>query len=251
MELLPHITIDGELVHVQFERDFRWTADGSVSSGYIDRTYDVERLQRLWFVQEPFTIAPLGAFTGVAHTYLVFDFEDQPPVAVSVEARRERGETYDAVRGTFNDFELIYIWGTEQDVTGRRAALERNQLYMYPLLGSSDSARRLFLELARVSQQLEAHPRFYNTFTSNCTNELAKVANQAEPGLIPPNIGLIFPGFADSALYDLGRIPTDAPLETIRQRYAITNVAAATLYEPDFSDLLRSRLEAAPEPASQ
>jgi hypothetical protein len=243
METLPHIVVDGNTVDIHSERDFHWTTDGPLSSDYVDRSYDVDRLQRVWFVQEPFTIEPFDGFTGVAHTYLVFDFEDQPPVAVSVEARRERGERYDAVRGTLNDFELIYIWGTEQDVTGRRAVLERNQLYMYPLVGSADSARRLFLELARTSQQLETQPRFYNSFASNCTNELAKVANRAEPGMVPPNIALIFPGYADSVLYDLGRIPNDAPLPSIRQRYAITDTVAATLYEPDFSNLLRARLE--------
>jgi hypothetical protein len=244
METLPHIAVDGNRVDVQSERDFRWSADGPLSSGYVDRSFNVERLQRVWFVQEPFTIEPFNGFTGVAHTYLVFDFEDQPPVAVSVEARRERGERYDAVRGAFNDFELIYIWGTEQDVTGRRAILEKKQLYMYPLVGSADSGRRLFLELAWASQQLETHPRFYNSFASNCTNELAKVADRAEPGVIPPNIALIFPGYADSVLYALGRIPNNAPLQSIRQRYAITDTVAATLYEPDFSTRVRSRLDA-------
>jgi hypothetical protein len=155
METLPHITVDGNIVDVESERDFRWTTDGPLSSDYVDRRFDVERLQRVWFVQEPFTIEPFDGLTGVAHTYMVFDFEDQPPVAVSLEARRERGERSDAVRGAFNDFELIYIWGTEQDVTGRRAVLERKQLYMYPLIGSADSGRRLFLELARASQELE------------------------------------------------------------------------------------------------
>jgi hypothetical protein len=244
METLPHIVIDGNVVHVQSERDFRWAADGPLSSDYVDRSFDVERLQRVWFVQEPFTIEPFDGFTGVAHTYLVFDFEDQPPVAVSVEARRERGERYDAVRGAVNDFELIYIWGTEQDVTGRRVVLDKNQLYMYPLVGSTDTGRRLFLELARASQQLETQPRFYNTFASNCTNELAKVANRAESGLIPPNIALYFPGYADSLLYDLGRIPHNAPLQSIRQRSAISGTVAATLYQPDFSSLVRSWLEA-------
>ena len=37
------------------------------------------------FVEEPFTIAPFSSFKGVAHTYFVFDFQGQPPVAVSVE----------------------------------------------------------------------------------------------------------------------------------------------------------------------
>jgi hypothetical protein len=243
MDTLPHITISGSEVNVEHVRDFRWSADGPLSSGYVNRSFNVDRLERVWFVEEPFTIAPFYSFNGIAHTYFVFDFQDQAPVAVSVEARRKQGQTYDAVRGLFNEYELIYIWGTEQDVTGRRAVLERNQLYMYPVVGSSmDSARRLFLDLAEVSQQLETQPRFYNSLTSNCTNELAKVANQAEPGAIPPNIGLIFPGYAVGVLYDLGFIPRDAPLETVRERYAITSAVEATVDQPDFSLLLRSRL---------
>jgi hypothetical protein len=245
MQTLPHITITDNVVNVQHVRDFRWSTAGPLSSEYVDRAFDVERLERVWFVQEPFTVAPFYGFRGVAHTYFVFDFQDQAPVAISVEARRMRGQTYDVVRGMFNEYGLIYIWGTEQDVTGLRAVLEKNQLYMYPLVGSLDTARSLFLDLARVSQQLETQPRFYNSLTSNCTNELAKVANQAEPGAIPLNIGLILPGFADQVLYDLGFLPRDAPLETLRERSAITPTVQATIDQPDFSQLLRSRLNVA------
>jgi hypothetical protein len=245
MQTLPHITIDGSIATVQHVRDFRWSSNGPLSSDYVDRSFNVNSLERVWFVEEPFTIAPFNGFHGVAHTYFVFDFHDQAPVAISVEARRKRGQQYDVVSGLFNEYELIYVWGTERDVTGRRAVLEKNQLYMYPLVGSLDSARRLFLDLADVSQQLETQPRFYNSLTSNCTNELAKVANQAEPGAIPPNIGLIFPGYADRELYNLGFIPRDAPLETIRERYAISDAVQASVDQLDFSRLLRSRLNVA------
>jgi hypothetical protein len=245
MQTLPHVTVDGDLVTVQHVRDFRWSASGPLASDYVDRSFDVNNLERVWFVEEPFTVAPFTGFHGVAHTYFVFDFQDQPPVAVSVEARRHRGEQYDVVSGLFNEYELIYVWGTERDVTGRRAVLEKNQLYMYPLVGSLDSGRQLFLDLAQTSRQLESEPRFYNSLTSNCTNELAKVANQAEPGAIPPNIGLVFPGYADRELYELGFIPRDAPLETIRERFAIRDVVQATIDDPDYSQLLRSRLNVA------
>jgi len=245
METLPHIIIDKNVVHVQHERDFRWSADGPLTAAYVDRSFDVERLERVWFVEEPFTIAPFYGFAGVAHTYFVFDFEDQPPVAVSVESRRERGQGYDPIHGLFNEYELIYVWGTEEDLTGLRAVAEQNDLYMYPLLGSMDSGRRLFLNLAEVSQRLEPEPRFYNTITSNCTNELAKAANQAEPGAIPPNIALILPGYADAVLHDLGFIPNDAPLETVRERYAITDAVQTGIDHPDFSRLLRKRLNGA------
>jgi hypothetical protein len=96
------------------------------------------------------------------------------------------------------------------------------QLDRLPLVGSMDSARKLFLHLAEASRKMETEPRFYNTLTSNCTNELAKVANTAQPGSIPLNIALIFPGYSDNVLYDLGFIPNDAPLEVVRQKHAIT-----------------------------
>jgi hypothetical protein len=242
MQVLPHITVNGDRVDVQHVRNFHWATDGSSTSEYVDRSFDVQKLGQVWFVEEPFTIPPFTGFTGVAHTYFVFDFQDQAPVAISVEARRARGQGYDAVIGTFNEYELIYVWGTEQDLTGRRAVVEKNRLYMYPLVGSIESARRLFLQLARTSQQLESQPRFYNSLTSNCTNELAKVANEAQPGAVPPNIALVFPGYAASYLYDLGFIPTDAPFEAVRQRYAITDAVTATIDQPDFSRQLRLRL---------
>jgi hypothetical protein len=150
-----------------------------------------------------------------------------------------------SVHGLVNEYELIYIWGTEQDLTGRR-----NELYMYPLLGSMESARGLFWNLAEESRQLEQRPRFYNTFTSNCTNELAKAANQAQPGAIPWDAALLFPGYADRLLYDRGFIPNDAPLETVRQRYFVTDAVAALIDQPDFSRLLRLRLNVQPDTSS-
>jgi hypothetical protein len=245
MDTLAGITIDASSVRVQHVRDFEWSADGPRSSNFVDRRYDVDRLTQVWFVEEPFTLGPLGGFEGVAHTYFVFDFSDQPPVAVSVEARRERGESFDALQGLLNEFELIYIWGTERDLTGSRAVREGNQLFMYPLVGSMTSARTLFLHLAEATRQLETGPRFYNTLTSNCTNELAKVANTVKPGTVPPNVALVFPGFSDEVLYDLGFFPHDLPLATLRARSYISELVKANVTRDDFSSVLRTALRAA------
>jgi len=243
VETLPQITIDAGSVLVRNVRDFRYTAQGTRSSNYVDRAFEVGRIERVWFVEEPFTIAPFTGFKGTAHTYFVFDFQGQSPLAISVEARREKGETYDSVRGLFNQYELIYIWGTEEDLTVRRAVLEKNRLYMYPLTISIESARELFLQLAQSSQQLEAHPRFYNSLTSNCTNELAKAANKVKPGAIPPNRALVFPGYSNEVLYQLGFLPNDVTLEQLNQRYYISDIVVAEHEKEDFSTLLRSELE--------
>ena len=103
-EVLPHITIDRDMVQVQHVRDFRWSEAAPRSSDYVDRSFDVRRLERVWFIEEPFTMPPFYGFEGVAHTYFVFDFQDQSPVAISVESRRERGEGYDSIRGLFNEY---------------------------------------------------------------------------------------------------------------------------------------------------
>jgi hypothetical protein len=242
MEVLPQISIEGSSVVVQNVRDFRHTAQGTRSTAYLDRTYQVDRIERVWFVEEPFTIPPFSGFQGVAHTYFVFDFEDQPPLTISVEARREKGETYGAIQGLFNQFELIYVWATEEDQTVRRVAFERNRLYMYPLTIPAEAARELFLQLARASQELATQPRFYNTFTSNCTNELAKAANRVRPGAIPPNRALFFPGYSDEVLYGLGFLPNDVELEELRRRSDISEIVMTSYEQPDFSRRLRAEL---------
>jgi len=250
MGTLAGITAVGDTVQVQHVRDFEWTEDGPRASAFISRSFDIGRIERVWFVEEPFTIGPLAGFDGVAHTYFIFDFADQAPVGVSVEARREKGEVFDAFRGLINDFELIYVWGTERDLTGSRAVHEKNQLYMYPLDVSPESAQSLFVYLADVTRDLETRPRFYNTFVSNCTNELAKAANMVKPDAIPPNIALVFPGYSDEVLYDLGFIPHDLPLDTLRQRSNITDFVAANYDNPDLSATLRAHLQALQSPTA-
>jgi len=244
METLADITITGNRVHVGRLRDFEWAPDGPRSSAYVERSFDLDRIQRAWLVKEPFTLPPLTGFKGMAHTYFVFDFERESPVAVSVEARRERGESFDAIRGLLNWFELIYVWGTERDLTGSRAVREKNELYMYRLNISLQAAQRLFLHLARVTQRLATQPRFYNSFTSNCTNELAKAANMVQRGAIPPNLALIFPGYSDEVLYKLGFLTNDMSLEVLRQRAYISDVVKANYERPELSILLRSYLGA-------
>src|SRR5581483_9691436 len=123
-----------------------------------DRSFDVGRISEVWFVIEPFTVPPFDRFDDVAHTYFVFDFDDQAPVAVTVEARRARGQTFDVVRGLLNQYELMYIWGNEQDITGRRALVEKHALYMYPLTIRAEAARALFLQLAQTTAQLDVQP---------------------------------------------------------------------------------------------
>lgn len=242
METLPAVAINGNQVNVKNIRDYHYQGNQTVSTGYIEKTFDVSKLAKVWFVVEPFTIKPFTGFKGVAHTYFVFDFTDQDPVVVSVEARREKGEKYDAWIGLLNQYELIYIWGTEQDETVSRVTVENNRLYMYPLQISPEAGQKLFLQIAQATHNLEATPRFYNTFLSNCTNELAKAANQVKPNSVPLNIALFLPGYSDEQLYKLGYIPHDKPLEEIQRKYYISDFVSKFYSDSNFSQELRQNL---------
>lgn len=236
-ETLPHISISDNQINIDHVRDFRYDTNNIVGFDYTNRRIDVTKITKVWFVVEPFT-----QFKQVAHTYFVFDFADQDPLVISVEARREKGESFNAFVGAFNQYELIYIWGTETDETIRRVVFENNKLYMYPLNITPDASQQLLLQLAKTTQQLETTPRFYNTLTSNCTNELAKAANAIKPDAIPWNIALIFPGYSAEQLYKLGFLPTDKSLTELTEKSYISDIVKRIYNQPDFSTALRSRL---------
>lgn len=236
MENPPHLTIQNSLITVSNLRDFEYTTS-SITPRFINRTFDTSKITQVWFIVEPFT-----KFEQIAHTYFIFDFSDQPPLSISVEARREKNENFNVFLGALNQYELIYIWGTETDQTIRRVVVENNQLFMYPLNISPTGASQLLLQLAHTTQKLETHPRFYNTFLSNCTNELAKAANTVKPGSIPFNPAFIFPGYSANELYKLKLIPSGKPLSEITNRYYISDIVRENFTNPNFSTILRQQL---------
>ena len=52
----------------------------------------------------------------IAHPIVSFDFGDEGRVAISVETRKQVGESYSAIRGFFRYYELIYTIADERDV---------------------------------------------------------------------------------------------------------------------------------------
>lgn len=234
LERLPKVEIKNNMVTIQGIRDDHFEPKKIVSKGYIDRSVNISTLEKVWFIVEPFS-----GNDAVAHTYFVFDFKNQDPLAVTVEARREKGEKYEAFLGLFNQYELMYIWGTESDITIRRVLIEGNKLHMYPLNLSRESAKGLFLQLAEQTHSLETRPRFYNTLTNNCTNELAKSANGVKANAIPWSLAYILPGYADDELYKLGYLPQTMPLEQLTKRYYISDFVKEHYKDADFSKKLR------------
>ena len=236
--LLARATIDGQQVTIENLRNFSYQSASEYAEHYETRSYDLAKLDSGWFVVERFGDAP-----AIAHTFLSFGFGDDY-VAISVEIRKERGETYSMLKGLLRQYELIYVIADERDVIGLRTNFRRDPVYLYPVQATPDRLRRLFLDMLERSNRLAVAPEFYNTFTNNCTSNIVRHAN-AVADRIPFSYKTLLPAYSDSLAYDLGLIPTDRPFIEVRAAHRIDALAQQRDIGADFSQRIRQAISAA------
>jgi len=190
------VTLDAESFSVTPVSNWSYAEQGPTSEIYIEAAYELDALREVWFVLEPQPGSRLAA-----HTLLLFEFEGDRLLGLTIEARRERNEDYSPLRGVFNAFELAYVWGAARDFLTRRAVMLDHDVYVYPVDITQEQKRNLLVRLLERTDALARQPRYYNTITSNCTNELAKAAGfQWAPAYI-------LTGRSDEYLFRRGIIP--------------------------------------------
>jgi hypothetical protein len=233
--VMAHADIRGDSVFVKRLRNFSYTAEEEFTAAYDDRAYALNTLESVWFIVTPFS----KRWRGPAHTFVSFGFADSQYVAISVEARREPGETYGPLTGLFRQFELIYVIGDERDLIGSRAVYGGYDVYVYPIRTSRARIRALFLEMLARSNALATRPEFYNTLTNNCTSNVVDHVNHIVPRAVPHGIKTILPGYADDVAYSLGLIDNSISLDEARRRFRVNDQARRFATAPDFSQRIR------------
>ena len=162
--LLPYADIDGDRVTVHNIRNCEYRSATDFDVRYYDRTFDLDKLQSL-----DLFLADWG-LRKVAHTMLSFGFADDRYVCVSIETRKEAGESYSAAKGFFRHYEIIYVIGDERDLVRLRTNYRKGEdVRLYRLKPASDKVMRdVFLDFMAHINQLKDHPQWYNALTSNC-----------------------------------------------------------------------------------
>jgi hypothetical protein len=178
--------------------DWTYAPEGPTEKGTVSFSANYADLKNVWFMVEP---QPGGGYA--AHTLVLFEFAGDRIIGLTVEARQEKNESYDAFLGLFNKFELAYIWSTSKELLTRRAVFLKKDIYVYPLHLNEKQKGDFLKALLLATKSIETRPRFYNTFTSNCTNELGKVAR------IPWHYSFILTGYSPQYLQRLKYIPGD------------------------------------------
>ncbi len=233
--ILPTAEINGSLVSISNIRNFSYASTTSYTANYYDKTFDVNTLKKVWYIVEPFSGIP-----GSAHTFLSFEFEGDQFVSISVEIRKEKGETYDPIKGLFNTYELMYVIADERDVIKLRSNYRKDLVYVYPVKTTVEKAQELFLDMVLRANTLSTHPEFYNTITNTCTTNIVAHVNKITPDRVPfLNLRILLPANSDKLAYELGLIDTHLSFEEARKRYFINDRAMRHGDDPYFSLRIR------------
>lgn len=198
-------------------RDWTYDENGPVTREWTDVVINPDDIETAWFLIEPFS-----AVKAIGHTFLSFTLKDGRSYSFSVEARRESDETYSALRGLFNEYELSYQWGTERDFVTRRLVFLQHPLRRYPLELNDGDAKRLFLSLVEETNALAATPRFYNSLSANCTNVLATIVNKHYRGRLMYDISWYLTGYADEYLMRENLIAQSGTVEETKAAHDLT-----------------------------
>jgi hypothetical protein len=230
--IVPRAAFAGDTVVVTNVRNFTYSSESEYSMRHETRSYDLRKLDSVWFVVERFGDTP-----GIAHTFLSFGFGGEY-VAISVEIRKERGETFSPLRGLLRQYELMYVVGDERDIIGLRTNYRRDPVYLYPANTTPDKMRRVFVEMLERANKLADEPEFYNTLTNNCTTSVVRHVNTISQR-IPFSYKIILPAYSDQLAYDVGLIPTDKPFEAVQAAHRIDGIAQRHGVDADFSRVIR------------
>lgn len=234
----PWAEVDGDRVTLHDIRDFDYRSELDYTPHYYDKTFDLRELDEVDLI----SVYWMGE--AIAHVMVSFGFAGRDYVTISIETRKEVGESYDTIRGFFRQYELIYVVGDDRDLIRLRTNYRKNPIedvYLYRTAVPLKNARRLFLDYVREINELRDHPAFYNTATTNCTTNIWQ-HTRVNPGGLPFSWKILLSGYAAEYVYEAGVLDTSMSFPALRERSHVNAVAQAADQAPDFSQRIRADL---------
>lgn len=228
---------NGDTVVVKNVRNFRYyPTEHDMHADYYDKTYNLNEIKKVWYTTEPF-----NENNSAAHTFVSFEFNSGDFLAISIEARKTKDQSYSIWKGMIKTYPLIYIAADERDITLLRANIRNDKVYVYPVkLENKDNAKLLLVDMLNKMNDLNVHPEWYNTLFSNCTSSIAKHINKLSPGRISMfSWQLWLTASADELALKHGLLDTDLSIEKAREKFFITDISQKIGDVDNYSKLIR------------
>ncbi|MEX2171318.1 MAG: DUF4105 domain-containing protein [Pirellulales bacterium] len=236
--VLPYAEFHGDQVTVRNIRYCKYLEPDTYVVDHYDKTINLRSLKAVDFFMVPFKAAP-----SLAHTMLSFEFiaDDgrTDHLAVSVEIRREVGETYLPWKGSARQYEIMYVAADERDVVQLRANHRDEDVYLYRSTATPEQARLLFVDVMQRTNELATQPEFYDTITNNCTTNIVRHINRIKPNRLTYDWRVLLPGYSDHLAYEQGLIQRSGTFEETQQRAYLNAKAQQVAGREDYSRLIR------------
>jgi uncharacterized integral membrane protein len=230
----PWSEVSGDQVTIHNIRSCDYRAEFDYTCQWLTRTVDLSKIDGM-----DVFITYWGS-PWIAHPIVSFEVAGEEPIPMSIETRKEVGETYSAVRGFFRYYELIYIVSTERDVVRLRTNYRHGEeVYLFHTKATPLLSQKVFLDYLRRANRLHNHAEWYNAATDNCTTNVALHVRDAENGVLPMDWRILLNGKSDEMLYQQGYLAGDLPYVKLKEEAHINAAARAANDDPNFSRRVR------------
>jgi hypothetical protein len=233
----PYVTLKGDLVTIHGVRNFDYRTETDFDVRWETRTYDMRKLDSADI------IAVYWAGKAIAHIMVSFGFQGKEFLAISIETRKEKGESYSTLAGFFRNYELYYVVADERDVIRVRTTYRQPQedVYIYRTRAPLRNIRRIFLDYVQTMNDMRERPRFYNTLTTNCTTSIL-MHTRMNPESPPMSWKVLLSGYVPDYLYEMGRIDTTKSFPELEKLSRVNARAHAADKDTEFSQRIREGL---------
>lgn len=236
--VLATADVHGNRVTIHNVRNCQYFAADTYLVDYYDKSFDLSAVRGVDFLMVPFESLP-----AVAHTMLSFELArpdgKSDHLAVSVEIRKEKGESYNPVLGSARQYELMYVVADERDAIRQRTNYRHENVYLYRTTATSEVAQELLVDILGRVNKLAKQPEFYDTLTNNCTTNIVRHIDRVRPHRIEYDPRMLLPGYSDQIAYNQGLIVRYGTLEQTREHAYINPLAERYADREEFSELIR------------